>query len=74
VAYTRTFSPEALRQARRRAGLTQVELERLMRSGSNYVSAIECGAKTPRADSLARMADVLDIAIDDLFERQRVKA
>ncbi len=44
-----------LRDARRRAGLTQAELARLSGTSQATLSAYERGGKTPSADTLARV-------------------
>lgn len=44
-----------LRDARRRAGLTQAELAELSGTSQSTLSAYECGSKTPSADTLARV-------------------
>lgn len=49
-------TPGALiREARQRAGLTQVQLARLARTSQPTISAYESGAKEPGADALVRV-------------------
>jgi transcriptional regulator with XRE-family HTH domain len=49
-------TPGALiREARQRAGLTQVQLARLARTSQPTISAYESGAKEPGADALVRL-------------------
>lgn len=46
---------ELIRQARRAAGLTQVELARRAATSQSAVAAYESGAKTPTVDTLERL-------------------
>ncbi|WP_137122974.1 helix-turn-helix domain-containing protein [Segeticoccus rhizosphaerae] len=63
------FHPVALRAARERAGLTQHQLaHRLGVAGGERVSRWELGLSTPRAESLAELAHVLGIQVDDLLQ------
>ncbi|WP_162529326.1 helix-turn-helix transcriptional regulator [Segeticoccus rhizosphaerae] len=63
------FHPAALRAARERAGLTQHQLaHRLGVAGGERVSRWELGLSTPRAESLAELALVLAIRVDDLLQ------
>jgi transcriptional regulator with XRE-family HTH domain len=43
-------------EARRRAGLTQTELARRMKTSQSYIARIEGGKVRPSADALARLA------------------
>ena len=49
---------KALRQARRRRGLSQRDLARLAGVAQPVVARIESGAVTPRVDTLARFLDL----------------
>jgi transcriptional regulator with XRE-family HTH domain len=61
-------SPEALRAAREKAGLTQHELARLVGvAGGERVSRWERGSSAPRPDVLHRVAAVLGIGPRDLL-------
>lgn len=60
--------PEALREARVKAGLTQHELARLIGvAGGERVSRWERGASAPRPELLRRIAAVLDVGLRDLL-------
>lgn len=57
-----TVSPDALRAARERAGLTQHQLARLVDvAGGERVSRWELGTSEPRPDILVRLARVLGL-------------
>ncbi|CCH75936.1 Helix-turn-helix domain protein [Nostocoides japonicum T1-X7] len=61
-------SPEALRHARVRVGLTQHELARLIGvAGGERVSRWERGASAPRPEVLHRIAAAVDIPVDELL-------
>jgi transcriptional regulator with XRE-family HTH domain len=47
--------PDLIRDARRRAGLTQAELAELSGTSQATISAYEHGAKTPAPDTLGRV-------------------
>lgn len=55
-----------LKTARRRAGLTQVELGQRARIGSTVISHFEHGHTSPRLDALVRIADALETPIATL--------
>lgn len=55
-----------VRQARQEAGLTLTELARQSELSASYLTEIEKGRKYPRADKIARMAEVLGKPYDDL--------
>ncbi|WP_240978038.1 helix-turn-helix transcriptional regulator [Knoellia koreensis] len=60
--------PQALRDARVKAGLTQHELARLVGvAGGERVSRWERSASVPRAEVLHRIADVLNVTSADLL-------
>lgn len=60
--------PEALRDARVKAGLSQHELARLIGvAGGERVSRWERGASAPRPEVLRRIAAVLDVGPRDLL-------
>jgi len=59
---------QALRRARRAAGLTQHELARRVGvAGGERVSRWELGTSSPRPDVLRRVADVLDVRVVALW-------
>lgn len=60
--------PAALRAARDRAGLTQHQLARLVGvAGGERISRWELGTSVPRPELLARLGEVLRVAISDLL-------
>lgn len=54
----------AIRQCR---GLTQARLAELAGLSRPFISELETGAKTPDFETLKTLADVLHVAIDDLY-------
>ena len=61
--------PEALRAARLRAHLTQHEVARRIGvAGGERVSRWELGTSEPRAAVLRRLADALEVDVDELLE------
>lgn len=64
----------ALRQLRRREGLTQEALARRAGSHRNYVGAVEQGQQNPTFAVLLRLADALGVTPSELmrvFEERR---
>lgn len=60
-----------VRDARKRAGLTQHELAQILGVRAPSISRIECGARRPRHATLVRLANILDIDLNDLkFENE----
>lgn len=58
------FEPLALRQARLAAGLTQHQLAHLLGvAGGERVSRWELGLSTPRAETLAKAAELLNVDV-----------
>ncbi len=56
----RGFSPDALRQARLNAGLSQTEIARVAKVGTGTVRRWEMGESSPpQVDLLARVVEVL---------------
>ena len=55
-----------IKQARKKLGLTQEELANKLNVSSNYISAIECGKKTPKLEMFFKIADVLNVNLDIL--------
>lgn len=63
-----SIDPQALRDARVKAGLTQHELARLIGvAGGERVSRWERGASAPRPDVLHRIAAVVNVSVGDLL-------
>ena len=60
----------AIRELRKKAGLTQVELAHLLGfKSTSIISMWESGDRSPRTDKLPELARILHCRIDDLFER-----
>ena len=64
-----------IKQARKKLGLTQEELANKLNVSSNYISAIECGKKTPKLEMFFKIADVLNVNLgilaSDLIKANR---
>lgn len=58
-----------MREIRKNAGITQVELAKIMGVTQGNVAAWETGRSMPTADKLPALAKVLGCKIDDLFEK-----
>ena len=58
--------PERLREARKRAGLTQTELARRVGTASTQISMLETGNSTASLRNAARMARALNVSTDFL--------
>lgn len=63
----KVFSPRKLALARGRARLKQTELSKLAGISSRQISRYETGEQEPRLTAIARIADVLNIDVDDLY-------
>jgi transcriptional regulator with XRE-family HTH domain len=57
----------ALRKARRERDLSQEAVGQLAGMHANHVGTIERGAKDPRATTLLRLCEALDISPAELF-------
>ena len=55
-----------LKEARKAAGLTQVELSRKTGMSQQDISSIERGDRDPTASTLRKLADALGCKIDDI--------
>lgn len=69
------FEPSRLREARERLGLTQEELARRTaelgrRVDRSTIAHLESGRRSPLAGTLKRLADALDLQVDDLLARK----
>jgi transcriptional regulator with XRE-family HTH domain len=62
------FSPTRLREARRAIGISRTVLAAAVGRAECQIGAYERGIHRPHADTLAAIAAVLGIRIDDLFE------
>lgn len=67
---SRRFSGEALRQARESVGLRREDLAYLAGCGFASLYRYEQQGATPNANKLAQLADVLNVALDDLFTQE----
>lgn len=54
---TETYSRHLIRMARRKAGLTQVELAKRAKTSQAAVSAYESGRRSPSVETLCRILD-----------------
>jgi transcriptional regulator with XRE-family HTH domain len=61
----RTFSPDALRQIRRKRGVTQRKQAASLGIHNTAISAYENGHRRPDVETLATIADVLGARMDD---------
>lgn len=52
-----------IREARRRAGITQAELARRSGISRPTVNAYECGRREPGVEALARLLDAVDLRL-----------
>ena len=55
-----------LKEARKSAGITQVELSRKTGMSQQDISSIERGDRDPTATTLRKLADALGCKIDDI--------
>ena len=60
-----------MRAARAKAQLTQQQLADLASISYTTVNRAENGQNVPEANAIARIADVLGVSIDDLFEGEK---
>jgi transcriptional regulator with XRE-family HTH domain len=60
---------EVLRQARQKAGLTQEALGFASEVDRTYISYLENGHKSPTLEMLARLSQVLGVAVSELVRR-----
>lgn len=64
----RGFQPQALSNARRARGLSQAELARSAGMNPGTIRKWELGESSPQVDLLAKVADLLDLAVADLVK------
>jgi transcriptional regulator with XRE-family HTH domain len=69
----RGFSAEALRSARRDAGLSQTETARVARVGADTIRRWEQGESSPQVDLLAKVVGVLGVTIADVVHVPEVE-
>ena len=60
---------ERLRQARKRANLSQAQLAKRCGLPPSQISHFETGSRTPRLSNLVKFADALDVSCDFLAGR-----
>ena len=65
---------DRLKQLRKQQGLSQSQLGDLVGVHYNHIGRYERGTSLPSADVLSKLADVLDVSSDYLFEGDRDSA
>ncbi len=65
---------DRLKQLRKQQGLSQSQLGSLVGVHYNHIGRYERGASQPSADVLSKIADVLDVSSDYLYEGDRDSA
>ncbi len=63
----RTFDPDRVKQRRNRLKLTQAELATRAGTAREYLVEIEKGRKVPKATTLAKIADALNVRVGYFF-------
>ncbi|MBA3844356.1 MAG: helix-turn-helix transcriptional regulator [Actinobacteria bacterium] len=66
-AATTRLNPMAIRATRQRAGVSQEKLAQLVGVTTGSIRSMETGSNEPRASTVARVAAVLGIDMNDLF-------
>ncbi len=61
--------PETLRELRKSRGLTQARLAELHEVSPRVYNRWEIGSAAPRLDTLAKIADILNVTLDELVGR-----
>lgn len=64
-----TYNARRLRERREQLGLSQVALAGALERTVSTYARYETGQVVPTAEMLGRMAAVLDVAVDDLYDR-----
>lgn len=62
---------ERLRELRERRGLTQARLAELLEVSPRVYNRWETGAAAPRLDTVVRIADLLEVSLDELVGRAK---
>lgn len=62
-----------LRELRKEKGLTQVELAKILNVSDRSVGFYETGERDPDTDTLKKLADYFDVAIDYLLGRSDIR-
>jgi len=65
----KVFIGQALKRTRIERHLTQSDLSRLTGLGNGFISELEANKKEPCAATLVRLAQVLEISVDQLLEQ-----
>lgn len=60
---------ESIREARKRAGMNQEQLAELARLNRVTIAKYESGKVEPGAQALSRIADALEVTVDELLGR-----
>ena len=68
MAYTDVGT--SIRDARKRAGLNQEQLAELARLNRVTIAKYEAGKVEPGAQALSRIADALEVSVDELLGRE----
>lgn len=58
--------------ARKRAGMTQLELSKLTAIPREVISRIESGKVDPKVSTIQKLAKALNCTVDDLLDKQDV--
>lgn len=61
--------PDTLRELRKSRGLTQVRLAELIEVSPRVYNRWETGSAAPRLDTLVKIADILNVTLDELVGR-----
>ncbi len=61
--------PETLKLLRESRGLTQARLAELIEASPRVYNRWETGAAAPRLDTLVKIADILNVSLDELVGR-----
>lgn len=60
-----------IKEARKKRGLTQIEMAKMMGEKQSTISMWETGSNIPRASKLPQIAKILGCTVDELFEKQK---
>jgi transcriptional regulator with XRE-family HTH domain len=63
----KTFDPQRVKKRRNRLKLTQAELATRAGTAREYLVEIEKGRKVPKATTLAKIADALNVGVGYFF-------
>ena len=65
---------EKIRRVRKRKGLTQEQLAEIINISSRNLSNIELGINFPKAETLEKILDALNISTEELFANNHIKS